>query len=263
MSNNFRIKRSTTTDAPASLLNAEIAYSESSNKLFIGVGTGGVGGTATSIVAIGGSGSFADLNNAQTIGGVKTFTLSPIFPTPTTTYQGATKGYVDSAVSGINLSIYAPIASPTFTGSVTIPAGASISGYLTTSLASTTYAPLISPTFTGTPVAPTAIAGTNSTQIATTAFVSTAIGNLVASAPTALDTLNELAAALGNDANFATTVTTNIGTKLAKSSNLSDLTSASSARLNLGLGTMATQFASSVAITGGTIDGITLDGGTF
>ena len=261
MSNPIRIKRSTTTDAPSSLLNAELAFSESSNKLFIGIGNSG--GNATSIIAIGGSGAYTDLLSAQTIGGVKTFTLSPVFPTPTSTYQGATKGYVDSAISGINLSVYAPIASPTFTGTVTIPSGASIAGYLTSSLAASTYAPIASPSFTGIPTAPTAIAGTNTNQVATTSFVATAVSNLVASAPTALDTLNELAAALGNDANFASTVTTSIGTKLTKSSNLSDLTSASTARSNLGLGDMATQFASAVAITGGTINGITLDGGTF
>lgn len=70
-----------------------------------------------------------------------------------------------------------------------------------------------SPTFTGTPVAPTAIAGTNTTQIATTQFVKTAIDNLIASAPGALDTLDELAAALGDDANFASTITTALSAK--------------------------------------------------
>ena len=68
-------------------------------------------------------------------------------------------------------STYAPLASPTFTGTVTIPAGASISGYLTTSTAASTYAPLASPALTGVPTAPTATAGTNTTQLATTAFV--------------------------------------------------------------------------------------------
>jgi len=76
------------------------------------------------------------------------------------------------------------------------------------------YAQLASPTFTGTPAAPTAAAGTNTTQIATTAFVSTAVANVVDAAPGALDTLNELAAALGDDANFSTTVTNSIATKL-------------------------------------------------
>jgi predicted secreted acid phosphatase len=129
----------------------------------------------------------------------------------------------------------APLASPTFTGSVTLPTGtvtstmiadgtivdgdinasaaiaqSKISG-LTSDLA--LKAPLASPALTGTPTAPTATAGTNTTQVATTAFVGTAVANLVASAPSALDTLNELATALGNDASFSTTVTNSIATK--------------------------------------------------
>ncbi|KDZ09781.1 tail fiber protein, partial [Escherichia coli] len=68
-------------------------------------------------------------------------------------------------------------------------------------------APLASPALTGVPTAPTAAQGTNNTQIATTAFVRAAISALVGSSPEALDTLNELAAALGNDPNFATTMT--------------------------------------------------------
>ncbi|EMZ7865131.1 tail fiber protein, partial [Escherichia coli] len=68
-------------------------------------------------------------------------------------------------------------------------------------------APLASPALTGIPTAPTAAQGTNNTQIATTAYVRAAISALVGSSPEALDTLNELAAALGNDPNFATTMT--------------------------------------------------------
>ncbi|MEY7322753.1 phage tail protein [Escherichia coli] len=67
-------------------------------------------------------------------------------------------------------------------------------------------APLSSPALTGTPTAPTAAQSVNNTQIATTAFVKSAIAAMVGSAPAALDTLNELAAALGNDPNFATTM---------------------------------------------------------
>ena len=74
-------------------------------------------------------------------------------------------------------------------------------------------APLASPALTGTPTTPTAAAGTNTTQIATTAFVQTAVSNLVDAAPATLDTLNELAAALGDDPNFATTITTALGAK--------------------------------------------------
>ena len=79
---------------------------------------------------------------------------------------------------------------------------------------STSFAPLASPALTGTPTAPTAGATINTTQLATTAFVQTAIANLADSAPDTLNTLNELAAALGDDASFSTTVTNSIATKL-------------------------------------------------
>jgi len=68
-------------------------------------------------------------------------------------------------------------------------------------------APLASPALTGTPTAPTATSGTNSNVLATTAYVDGAVSSLVDSAPALLDTLNELAQAIGDDANFATTVT--------------------------------------------------------
>ena len=80
------------------------------------------------------------------------------------------------------------------------------------------YAPLNSPSFTGTPTAPTAAAATNTTQIATTAFVRTEVANLIDSAPSTLDTLNELAAALGDDPNFATTMTNALAAKAPLSS---------------------------------------------
>jgi len=76
VSNTIRIKRSTATATPTTLANAELAFSENSSTLFIGVGTGGAGGSATSIVAIGGPGKYATLDTAQTISGAKTFTGS-------------------------------------------------------------------------------------------------------------------------------------------------------------------------------------------
>ena len=89
--------------------------------------------------------------------------------------------------------------------------------------------------------------GTTTDKPASETYVSTQVANLVASAPSALNTLDELAAALGDDANFASTVTTSIGTKLTKTSNLSDLSNAATARTNLGLGTAATTNATAYA----------------
>ena len=66
----------------------------------------------------------------------------------------------------------------------------------------------------GSPTTTTQSASDNSTKVATTAYVETAVANLVASAPTALNTLDELAAALNDDASFSTTVTNSIATKL-------------------------------------------------
>ncbi|HBB3034688.1 TPA: phage tail protein [Escherichia coli] len=84
-------------------------------------------------------------------------------------------------------------------------------------------APLNSPTLTGTPTTPTARQGTNNTQIASTAFVMAAIAALVDSSPDALNTLNELAAALGNDPNFATTMTNALAGKQPKDATLTAL----------------------------------------
>ena len=141
------------------------------------------------------------------------------------------------------LDLKAPLASPTFTGTVTIPTGASITAptglvkgdvglgnvdntsdvnkpvSTDTQTALDLKANLASPTFTGTPTLPTGTiavtqtAGDNTTAVATTAYVETAVSNLVDTAPAALNTLNELAAALGDDENFATTTATNLGLK--------------------------------------------------
>ena len=75
------------------------------------------------------------------------------------------------------------------------------------------WALLNSPVFTGVPLAPTATLGTNTTQIATTAFVRSEVTNLVGAAPEALDTLSELADALGDDPNFVTTIVNALGNK--------------------------------------------------
>ena len=99
-------------------------------------------------------------------------------------------------------------------------------------------APLASPALTGVPTAPTAAQTVNNTQVATTAFVKSALAALVASSPAALDTLSELAAALGNDPNFATTMTNALANKQAKDATLTALSGKDVAGLltYLGLG---------------------------
>ncbi|HEB0359543.1 TPA: tail fiber protein, partial [Escherichia coli] len=90
-------------------------------------------------------------------------------------------------------------------------------------------APLDSPALTGTPTAPTALRGTNNTQIANTAFVLAAIADVIDASPDALNTLNELAAALGNDPDFATTMTNALAGKQPKNATLTALAGLSTA----------------------------------
>lgn len=111
------------------------------------------------------------------------------------------------------------------------------------------YAPKESPALTGRPTAPTAEGKDSSTQIANTAFVQAAIAALVGSSPEALDTLNELAAALGNDPNFATTVTNSLAGKMDKSANGSDIENVSVFLQNLGLGDGSGRYSKTVVFS--------------
>ncbi|MDA5487860.1 phage tail protein [Yersinia kristensenii] len=139
-------------------------------------------------------------------------------------------------------SQYAPLASPALTGKPTAPTAAKADN--STQLAttahvkqvSTDYAPLANPALTGTPTAPTAAVGTNTLQLANTAFVRAAIAALVASSPAALDTLKELADALGNDPNFAATMTIALAAKMDKAKNGSDIQNVAQFLANIGLG---------------------------
>ncbi|EHT4047261.1 phage tail protein [Escherichia coli] len=164
----------------------------------------------------------------------------------------ATRKYVDDKVLELKVYVddqmakhiaaadphsqYAPKESPTLTGTPKAPTAPA--GTNTTQIASTAFvqavvtvlnnalalkAPLASPALTGTPTAPTAAQTVNNMQVATTAFVKTALAALVGSSPAALDTLNELAAALGNDPNFATTMTNALAGKQPLDTTLTNL----------------------------------------
>jgi hypothetical protein len=164
-------------------------------------------------------------------------------------------------------------ASPAFTGTPTAPtAAANVS---TTQIATTAFvqAQKDSPAFTGTPTAPTANVGTSSTQIATTAFVSAAVvasvGNISGSLGTmASQNANAVAITGGTISGVTLSGSTLTGiTTLAIAVGGTGATTASGARASLGLGTISTQNANNVSITGGSISALAsaiavVDGGT-
>ena len=105
-----------------------------------------------------------------------------------------------------------------------------------------------SPTFTGTTAAPTPSSNDDSTKIATTAYVQQELTDLVGTAGSTLDTLGELSASLASDQSGLASLTTTVGTKLAKASNLSDLTNAGTARTNLGVDAAGTDNSTDVTL---------------
>jgi len=165
-------------------------------------------GTVTSTMILDGTIVNADINSSAQIAYSKTNLTNSIVNAdinasaaidwtkiaPSSTVSTTELGYLDGVTSAIQTQIDSKLA---------------------TSTASSTYAPLASPTFTGVPAAPTATAGTNTTQVATTAFVNTAVNNLIDGAPSTLDTLNEIAAALADTANFSDTVVLKSGSTMS------------------------------------------------
>ena len=104
MPNTLRIKRraSGAAGAPASLANAELAFNEVDNTLYYGKGSGGAGGTATTVEAIGGSGAYATLTTAQTVSGVKTFSALPAISAALATGDNSTNVATTAFVKGQN-----------------------------------------------------------------------------------------------------------------------------------------------------------------
>ncbi|ANW30768.1 phage tail protein [Escherichia coli] len=170
-----------------------------------------------------------------------TFTGTPKAPTPAAgnnTTQVATTAFVQAALTALING--APATLDTLKEiAAAINNDPNFSTTINNALA--LKAPLSSPALTGTPTAPTAAQSVNNTQIATTAFVKSAIAGMVGSAPAALDTLNELAAALGNDPNFATTMLNALAGKQPLDNTLTNLSGKDVAGLlkYLGLGASA------------------------
>ncbi len=165
-----------------------------------------------------------------------TFTGTPKAPTPAAgnnTTQVATTAFVQAALTALING--APATLDTLKEiAAAINNDPNFSTTINNALA--LKAPLSSPELTGTPTAPTAAQSVNNTQIATTAFVKSAIAGMVGSAPTALDTLNELAAALGNDPNFATTMLNALAGKQPLDNTLTNLSGKDVAGLLVYLG---------------------------
>ncbi len=121
MANTLRIKRraSGASGAPSTLANAELAFNEVDNVLYYGKGTGGAGGSATTIEAIAGNGAFVSLTGTQTISGAKTFSGTVALGDNATaktqnsgdnTTSVATTAFVQSAMSGAGLGTVTSVA---------------------------------------------------------------------------------------------------------------------------------------------------------
>jgi len=225
MANTIQLKRrvSGVAGAPAALKSGEIAHNEVDDTLYVGKGDDGAG-NATSVIPLAGRGGFLDLTTGQTVAGAKTFSLAPKSSQDASdatdlvrklqldaglaTKAALSHSHAISDVTGLQsaLDAKAPLASPGLTGTPTAPTAANDTN--TTQLATTAFvlgqagtsapsmngsaaigtstrfaradhvhptdtsrAPIASPALTGTPTAPTPANGTNTTQIATTAFV--------------------------------------------------------------------------------------------
>lgn len=326
MANTIRIKRRAaggSTGAPSSLANAELAYNESdagNGILYYGYGTGGAGGTATQVVAIGGDGAFVNLTGSQIISGNKTFT-------GTLTMSGATIDSLSTTGNitvGGNLTVNGTTTTVNSTvvtvddknielGSVTSPSDATADGGGITlkgttdktfnwvdasdSWTSSEHLDLangksyrinntvvLSSTALGTGVVSSSLTSVGTISGGT--WQGTAIGTAYGGtgAATISGARTNLGLAIGTDvqaysdvlADFAgltqaanklpyfdssTTAATTDLSSFGRS--LIDDADSSAARTTLGLGSMATQAANNVAITGGTIDGVEIDGGSY
>ena len=320
MANTIRIKRSTGNSAPGSLANAEIAYAEGTNILYYGTGTGGAGGSATSIEAIGGDGYYSTLTTAQTVSGNKTYTgtidlsgatvqsftcAQNLVVSGNLTVSGTTTTVSSTTVTvadkNLELAKGAANDAAADGGGITIDSG---DGDKTWNWVNSTDAwtssehiniasgkayyinsnNVLNQTTLGSTVVASSLTsvGTISTGVWSGTDVAVAHGGTGAS--TAANARTNLGLVIGTnvqayDADLAAIAgLTSAANKLpyftgsgsaavtdfsAYGRTLVDDADAAAARTTLGLGSMATQAHTAVNIDGGTIDGITLDGGTY
>ena len=186
--------------------------------------------TKASLASVATSGKYSDLSGTPTtLKNPTSITLQNSAGTSIGSYDGATATTIKLTASTVGL------------------------GNVTNESKSTMFT---SPTFTGTPKAPTATAGTNTTQIATTAFVATAVANLVNSAPETLDTLGELATALSENVE----VTTALNTAIGKKANDSDVVKLSGNQTIAGTKTFSSTISGSISGNAATATKATQDG---
>jgi len=280
MANTLRIKRSTGSSAPTSLANAELAYSEGDNKLWYGTGTGGAGGTATAIECIGGDGYYSTLSTSQTISGDKTYTGTLDFSGATVnsftcaqnlvitgnlTVNGTTTTVSSTTldVADKNLEL-GKVSTPTDTtadgGGLTLKGATDKTFNWVNSTDSWTSSENVELAASKTFI----IDGANvlgKTGLGTTVVTSslTAVGTIGTGVWAGTDVAISHG---GTGASTATAALTNLGFSAYGKTLIAD-GDAATARTTLGLGSMATQANNAVNIDGGTIDGITLDGGTY
>jgi len=320
MANTIRIKRraSGAAGAPASLANAELAFNEVDNVLYYGKGTGGAGGTATTVEAIGGSGAFVSLTGSQTITGNKTFSGTVSFSAVSglTTIGDATIGgnlTVNGTTTTVNSTTVTvddknielgSVASPSDTtadgGGITLKgssdktfnwsnttdawtssehldlangkafyinatqvlsATALGTGVVSSSL--TSVGTISGGTWQGTAIA-LAYGGTGAaTASGARTNLGLAIGTNVQAYDADLAALAGVTSAADKVPYFTGTATADVATLTIFGRSLIDDADAAAARTTLGLGTMAVQNANNVSITGGSIDGVEIDGGSY
>jgi hypothetical protein len=320
MANTIRIKRraSGAAGAPSSLANAELAFNEVDDVLYYGKGTGGAGGTATTVEAIGGSGAFVTLTGNQTISGNKTFTGTVSLQT----LSGITT--VGDVVIGGNLTVNGTtthVNSTTVTvddknielGSVASPSDTTADGGGLTLKGSTdktfnwsnatdawtssehldlangkafyiNTSQVLSATTLGTSIVTSSLTSVGTISGGT--WQGTAIGTSYGGtgATTASGARTNLGLAIGSDVQaydadlaalagvtsaadkvpyFTGAATASVATLTSFGRSLIDDADASAGRSTLGLGTLSTQNANNVSITGGTVDGVEIDGGSY